>query len=234
MSADARTSGSGAPAQATIVSVVSPASGTGRTSAVVNVAWILASAGKKVLIVDLDAQRPSARGYLRPFHVESRSAEDINRGTSASELEARAAARLGLRRLALAGLDPSLTVRRYRLAGGGVGIDLVEIPDLPLAGQEREADLDTTTGVVELKAALQALRYDYVLVDHPTDASDLAMTRVALLSDVVAVCFRLLPPMSPKPTASRRGSAAGRGTRSESSRWPPRSRSRADGARTAP
>lgn len=197
-------SGDGIPGQAMIVSVVSPASGTGRTSAVVNVAWILASAGKKVLIADLDAERPSARGYLQPFHVESRPAGDCIGDEAAAELGRWVAASWGVPGLSI---DPtSLEMRRYRLAGEGVGLDLVELPNLSQASQEREGD-----GVSELKAAVQQLGYHYVLVDHPTDASDAAMTRIALLSDVVAVCFRLLPTHIPDALhlaeGIRRGSA---------------------------
>jgi tetratricopeptide (TPR) repeat protein len=201
---DGRMSGASLLDQVTIVSVVSPASGTGRTSAVVNIAWILASAGKRVLIADLDPERPSTRGYLQPFHVESRPAGDCIGEAAAAELSRLVAASWGDPGL---GIDPfSLEMRRYRLAGEDVGLELVELPNLAPAGQEREGDR-----LSELKAAVQQLGYHYVLVDHPTNASDAAMTRIALLSDVVVVCFRLLPSHLPEAhhlaEGIRRGSA---------------------------
>lgn len=192
--------------QVTIVSVVAPASGTGRTSAVVNLAWILASAGKKVLIADLDPERPSARRYLQPFHVETRLAGDCIGDDAAADLTTRVRTGWGLRPPDVDPTPPE--IRRYRLAGEAVGLDLIEIPNLSRAGHARPGE-----GVGELKAAVKDLEYDYVLIDHPTDASNAAMTRTALLSDVVAVCFRLLPTHIPDARrlaeGIRRGSANG-------------------------
>ena len=46
--------------------------GTGRSMAVANVGWILAAAGKKVLIVDWDLEAPGLHRFLEPLlDVES-------------------------------------------------------------------------------------------------------------------------------------------------------------------
>ena len=41
--------------------------GTGRTMALANVAWILASNGLKVLVVDWDLDSPGLHRYFHPF-----------------------------------------------------------------------------------------------------------------------------------------------------------------------
>src|SRR6202050_1357184 len=41
--------------------------GTGRTMALANVAWILASNGKRVLVIDWDLEAPGLHRYFQPF-----------------------------------------------------------------------------------------------------------------------------------------------------------------------
>src|SRR5258708_26025756 len=50
-----------------IVTFYSYKGGTGRSMAVANVAWILASNGKRVLVVDWDLEAPGLHRYFRPF-----------------------------------------------------------------------------------------------------------------------------------------------------------------------
>src|SRR5579859_4391068 len=50
-----------------IVTFYSFKGGTGRTMALANVAWILASNGLKVLVVDWDLDSPGLHKYLHPF-----------------------------------------------------------------------------------------------------------------------------------------------------------------------
>ena len=54
----------------TIVTFYSYKGGTGRTMALANVAWILASAGKKVLVVDWDLEAPGLHRYFAPFLLD--------------------------------------------------------------------------------------------------------------------------------------------------------------------
>src|SRR5262252_211616 len=44
--------------------------GSGRTMALANVAWILASNGYDVLLIDWDLEAPGLHRYLRPFLVD--------------------------------------------------------------------------------------------------------------------------------------------------------------------
>ncbi len=50
-----------------VVTFYSFKGGTGRTMALANVAWILASNGKKVLVVDWDLDSPGLHRYFHPF-----------------------------------------------------------------------------------------------------------------------------------------------------------------------
>src|SRR5258708_5542744 len=50
-----------------VVTFYSYKGGTGRTMAVANVAWILASNGCKVLTIDWDLEAPGLHRYFQPF-----------------------------------------------------------------------------------------------------------------------------------------------------------------------
>ncbi|HEX9983886.1 MAG TPA: AAA family ATPase [Thermoanaerobaculia bacterium] len=50
-----------------IITFYSYKGGTGRTMALANVGWILASAGKRVLLIDWDFEAPGLHRYLHPF-----------------------------------------------------------------------------------------------------------------------------------------------------------------------
>src|SRR6516162_3614529 len=50
-----------------IVTFYSYKGGTGRSMTLANVAWILASAGKRVLAVDWDLEAPGLHRYFSPF-----------------------------------------------------------------------------------------------------------------------------------------------------------------------
>jgi hypothetical protein len=53
--------------QGTIVTFYSFKGGTGRTTALANTAWILASAGYRVLVVDWDLESPGLHRFFEPF-----------------------------------------------------------------------------------------------------------------------------------------------------------------------
>ena len=57
--------------QGQIITFYSYKGGTGRTMALANVAWILASNGKRVLAVDWDLESPGLHKFFHPFLDES-------------------------------------------------------------------------------------------------------------------------------------------------------------------
>jgi tetratricopeptide (TPR) repeat protein len=179
------------PPGAEIISVISPVGGVGRTSTVVNVGWILASAGRRVLVVDLDDQPPDAKEYLEPFHVEDVRSGALIGDSASADLGRLVAAGWGLPGLTdRPGEDGDLTVSRYSLPGGTAQLDLVKI-------QLRAPATRTLTAAagpqVQLRARLRALQYEYILLDNPTTRPEEQrglVSRLVLISDVVALCFR--------------------------------------------
>src|ERR1700730_14317394 len=57
------------PRQGQITTFYSYKGGTGRTMLLANVAWILASAGKRVLVIDWDLEATGLHHYLHPFLI---------------------------------------------------------------------------------------------------------------------------------------------------------------------
>src|SRR5215469_11650434 len=55
------------PRNGTIITFYSYKGGTGRSMLLANVAWILASHGKRVLMVDWDLEAPGLHRYFHPF-----------------------------------------------------------------------------------------------------------------------------------------------------------------------
>jgi hypothetical protein len=53
-----------------IITFYSYKGGTGRSMALANVAWILATNGRRVLVVDWDLEAPGLHHYFRPFLVD--------------------------------------------------------------------------------------------------------------------------------------------------------------------
>src|SRR5437588_13063530 len=53
-----------------IITFYSYKGGTGRSMALANVAWILASNGKRVVLIDWDLEAPGLHRYFHPFLVD--------------------------------------------------------------------------------------------------------------------------------------------------------------------
>src|SRR5689334_3597763 len=62
--------GGGARRTTTIVAFTSLTGGIGRTGVVVNLAWVLTMAGKRVAIADWGTEWPRAHDYLAPFPAD--------------------------------------------------------------------------------------------------------------------------------------------------------------------
>ena len=58
-----------------IITFYSYKGGTGRSMALANVAWLLASAGNRVLVIDWDLEAPGLHRYLDPF-LDDKSLEN--------------------------------------------------------------------------------------------------------------------------------------------------------------
>ncbi|MFF7171786.1 FxSxx-COOH system tetratricopeptide repeat protein [Streptomyces pseudovenezuelae] len=199
-----------------IVTFYSYKGGTGRTMALVNVGWILASRGLRVLLVDWDLEAPGMHRYLRPLLVvdsELRSTDGLinmvqayvgrvmgsgrpDRATAEPGAEPAVMGEEELR--ACADPGPYTTGLRLSLPPGG------RLDFLP-AGRQSAAYSAAVTSFnwhsfyerLGGGAFLQTLRrrmaeeYDYVLIDSRTGVSDISGICTILLPDIVVDGFVL-------------------------------------------
>src|SRR5688572_14830113 len=63
-----------------IVTFYSYKGGTGRSMALANVAWILASNGKRVMVIDWDLEAPGLHRYFKPFLPDPELKSTSSRG----------------------------------------------------------------------------------------------------------------------------------------------------------
>jgi len=185
-----------------VITFYSYKGGTGRTMAVANVAWILASSGKRVLMVDWDLDAPGLHRFFHPFLDESKISatpgvvEIINNYALAAEE---------------AGANPEEWYLEYgQVVHHAVSLEWREFPpdaclDFLSAGQQNR---DYSTALFSLDwdhfyhrlhggKFFRAMRedmqqsYDYVLIDSRTGLSDVADICTIELPDTLVVCYTL-------------------------------------------
>jgi cellulose biosynthesis protein BcsQ len=176
--------------------------GTGRSMTVANIAWILASNGKRVLVMDWDLEAPSLHRYFRPFLVD----KDLSSTEGIIDF---------LLDFAVEALTPSDTpTPDWYLPYADIGKYAVsldwEFPfpgTLDLVGAGRQGPsygqrvrsfnwqtfYDRLGGGMFLEAAKERMRsdYDYVLIDSRTGIGDTSGICTVQLPDVLVVCFTL-------------------------------------------
>ena len=185
-----------------VVTFYSYKGGTGRTMAVANVAWILASNGKRVLMVDWDLDAPGLHRFFHPFLSESKV------GATPGVVEI-------INDYALAAEQAGASLQEWYLKHGqvlrhAVSLEWKEFPQdacldfLPAGRQNR----DYSTALFSLDwdhfyhrlyggEFFRAMRedmkqsYDYVLIDSRTGLSDVADICTIELPDTLVVCYTL-------------------------------------------
>jgi tetratricopeptide (TPR) repeat protein len=187
----------------TVITFYSYKGGTGRTMALANVAWILASNGRRVLAVDWDLESPGLHKYFHPFladkHLrDSRGVIDMVREYSASMLHPPTESDdddwLGLQ----------ADVLRYAVSLDWHFPDKGYLDFLPAGRQDAgytkavgtfdwSAFFERLSGNAFLEALGDNMRghYDYVLIDSRTGVSDSAGICTVRLPDTVVDCFSL-------------------------------------------
>lgn len=205
----------------TIITFYSFKGGTGRTMALVNTAWILASNGLRVLVVDWDLEAPGLHTYLQPLLADPELTESAGVIEMVSDFARHAVVpRVG------SGVDGSGAAGPGRPHGAGlpeepdhrerarvdryaVGTELRLPPGgkldlLPAGVQDPDTYAVTVStfdwgtfyrmGGADFLTALRddmAARYDYVLIDSRTGLSDTASICTVVMPDIVVDCFTL-------------------------------------------
>ena len=187
--------------QGQIITFYSYKGGTGRTMALANVAWILASNGKRVLAVDWDLESPGLHKFFHPFLDES----TVSATPGVIEIindYASAAVDPGPRsddwHLELAQVDRHAVSLEWAFPEGG------KLDFLSAGRQNRDysaavCSLDWDNFYDRLGGGrfFRAMRddmkekYDYVLIDSRTGLSDVADICTIELPDVLTICFTL-------------------------------------------
>ncbi|MFC4035702.1 FxSxx-COOH system tetratricopeptide repeat protein [Streptomyces polygonati] len=197
------------PYNGKIVTFYSYKGGTGRTMALANTAWILASQGKHVLVVDWDLEAPGLDRFLRPF-LEPNALRDrpgvldlINdymlrvtdalRGSRPGPEEA---ARLGGWITRQADIAKAVSPLNWRFPGGG------RLEYISAGRQDRNYSsifsqfnwnrfYEEQFGGEFLDALCSQFRqaYDYVLIDSRTGLSDISDICTIHFPDVLVNCF---------------------------------------------
>ncbi|MFC6014991.1 FxSxx-COOH system tetratricopeptide repeat protein [Plantactinospora solaniradicis] len=184
-----------------IITFYSYKGGTGRTMALANVAWILASSGHRVLAVDWDLESPGLHRFFHPLLTDdpqlhaSDGVIDLVRDFAATVVQGSGQSTTTTR------MGPD--VRRYAVSLGwrfsGGELDL-----LPAGRQGPTYSATVSTfdwpsfydrlgGAAFLAELRQNLRdhYDFILIDSRTGLSDSAGICTVLLPDTVLNCFTL-------------------------------------------
>jgi tetratricopeptide (TPR) repeat protein len=184
-----------------VVTFYSYKGGTGRTMALANVAWILASNGKRVLAVDWDLESPGLFRFFSPFIMPGALASARGVIELIQEYE-----------WATAGGEPPsdfieryASVTKYSFSMQWNGFPGNGTLDYLSAGQQNH-DYATTLAATswddfyehrsggEFFDALRAdmkRNYDYTLIDSRTGLSDVADICTKQLPDILVDCFTL-------------------------------------------
>jgi MinD-like ATPase involved in chromosome partitioning or flagellar assembly len=183
-----------------IITCYSYKGGVGRTMALANIAWILASTGRRVLTVDWDLESPGLHLYFMPFLADRRLRQSPG-VIDAIMAYCRAVATTGpldeaeLRRVARV-QRYATSLERYEFPNGG-SIDFVpsgqQVPEYSatVSNFDWSEFWDRLDGSSFLDAFAADMRanYDVTLIDSRTGLSDNAGICTVHLPDTVVNCF---------------------------------------------
>lgn len=186
----------------TIITFYSFKGGTGRSMAVANTAWVLASNGLRVLVVDWDLEAPGLHRYFHPFLPDrelrgSPGVIDLLWAFTEAAVDPATPDGPGWHEK-YASVAPYTVSVRHDFPGPGT-VDLVPAgrQDPTYAGLVSAFDWNNFYERLGGGGFLEALRrgmrraYDYVLIDSRTGLSDTASICTIQLPDVLVDCFTL-------------------------------------------
>jgi TIR domain/AAA domain len=187
----------------TIITFYSYKGGTGRTMALANLAWVLASNDKKVLLIDWDLEAPGLHRYLRPFLIDPELQSTPGLIDFVWDLAAKKMTPAGDNMASPAETD-LLSLEDYAVgldwnfAGEGA------IAFVPAGRQDEDYPQRVNTfdwdnfyerlgGGKLLHATGEQLRrdYNYILIDSRTGVSDTSGICTVQMPDMLVICFTL-------------------------------------------
>src|SRR5216683_4002995 len=185
-----------------IVTFYSYKGGTGRTMALANTAWILASNGLKVLVVDWDLESPGLHKFFHPFLDASAIGATpgvIELITDYAWAATRAEQRPGDWHLEYARVLPHAVSLSWGLFPGEGTLDFISAgrQNRDYSSAVSSFDWDTFYDRLGGGQFFDALRadmkhhYDYALIDSRTGLSDIADICTVHFPDILVDCFTL-------------------------------------------
>lgn len=183
-----------------VVTFFSFKGGTGRTMALANVAWILASQGKRVLVVDWDLDSPGLHKFYHPF-LDADLYDSTPGIVDIISEYSRAATHGGERpenwHLKYARVLPHAVSLNWRFKDGGT-LDIISAGQLGSTYSTVLSGFDWDNfyrlgGGLLFAAMRDDMRrnYDYTLIDSRTGLSDIAGICTVRFPDTVVNCFTL-------------------------------------------
>ena len=188
-----------------IISFYSYKGGTGRSMALANVAWILASGGKRVLVIDWDLEAPGLHRYFRPFLLDKdlTSSEGVIDMVLEYAVEAITPPEGGEKKpddwyIPYTNILRYATSLRRNFPGQG-RLDFVPAGRQTQSYAARMNSFDWRNfyerlgGGVFLDEVIVRMReeYDYILIDSRTGVSDTSGICTIKMPDALVVCFTL-------------------------------------------
>ncbi|ACU69443.1 hypothetical protein Caci_0493 [Catenulispora acidiphila DSM 44928] len=185
-----------------IITFYSYKGGTGRSMALANAAWILASNGLRVLVVDWDLEAPGLHRYFHPFLSDrdlrtSMGLIDLVWEFVAAALDSEAQDEPGWHE-DFARISPYAMSIDFDFPGRGT-VDLVPAGKQDASYSALVSSFDWGNfyerlgggGYLEALKRDMRLHYDYVLIDSRTGLSDTAGICTVHLPDILVNCFSL-------------------------------------------
>jgi hypothetical protein len=187
-----------------IVTFYSYKGGTGRSMALANVAWILASHGQRVLMIDWDLEAPGLHRYFHPFIHDKELTQSPGlidffaafvEGPVTHETESSSATPWFA---PFTNLEPYTFSLNWEFPGEGT-LDLVPAGQqssaygVRVTGFDWGAFYNKRGGGVFLETVKKRLReeYDWILIDSRTGLSDTSGICTVQMPDDLVVCFTL-------------------------------------------
>jgi cellulose biosynthesis protein BcsQ len=189
-----------------IVTFYSYKGGTGRSMSLANVAWILASNDKRVLVIDWDLEAPGLHRYFRPFLLDKDLTAPSSRGLAdfVRDFAIEAATPHEQSQRTAEWYAERANILRYATSldwrfGPRGSIDFVppgrQGPDYGafVSSFNWVNFYERLGGGTFLRAARERMKelYDYVLIDSRTGVSDTSGICTVVLPDVLVVYFTL-------------------------------------------